>query len=128
MDAGIYILGGIILLFSLVFGMFDANLNNTMKQDLYESVRAANQNALIALEQDYKNSISLTTAGMIESWLAEFALNNALDYETLRISFVQVETEPPLYLMYVEGFKDEYVVVSGDAYAAFYSGTTIITK
>lgn len=128
MDAGIYMLGLVIILFSLVFGMFDVNLNSSMKQNLFESVRAANQDALYDLQDDYNARKVLTTASMLEAWLIDFAKSADLSYKELVINFVQIETDPPLYLVYVEGHKDKYVVISGDAYASYYSGATIITK
>ena len=128
MDVGIYMLGFIIIIFSIVFGMFDLNLNASMKQNLFDSVRSANQNALIELQDEYNNLERLTTPQMLESWLYSFALSEDLSYDELVINFVQIETEPPLYLVYAQGNKEKYAVLTGDAYAAYYSGTTIITK
>jgi len=114
--------------FSLVFGMFDMNLNQSMKQNLFESIRSANQNALYDVQDDYNNQEVLTTPMMLEAWLIDFAGSEDLKYKDLVINFVQLETEPPLYLVYVKGYKDKYAVISEDAYAAYYSSTTIITK
>ena len=128
MDVGIYMLGLIIILFSIVFGMFDMNLNSSMKQNLFESVRSANQDALYDLQDDYNNRRVLTTEKMLEAWLIDFAKSAGLPYKELVINFVQIETDPPLYLVYVEGYKENYVIISGEAYAAYHSGATIITK
>jgi len=128
LDIGAYILGFIIVTFSLVFGMFDMNLNQSMKQNLFESIRSANQNALYDVQDDYNNQEVLTTPMMLEAWLIDFAGSEDLKYKDLVINFVQLETEPPLYLVYVKGYKDKYAVISEDAYAAYYSSTTIITK
>jgi len=128
MDVGVYILGGIILLFSIVFGMLDVNLNSSMKQNLFESVRAANQNALLEMEEAYESREILTTTRMIETWLSEFASSEDLRYEEIKLNFIQMETDPPLYLVYAEGFNDRYVMISADAYASYFSGATIITK
>ena len=130
MDAGIYMLGLIILLFTLVFGMFDVNVNSSMKQNLYESVRSANQNALLELEAKYQEGEELTTIEMLEEWLSEFAQNNDLSYSELKINFVQMETEPPVYLVYIEGHKDQYKVLGSgtmDAFVKYHSGSTLIT-
>lgn len=128
MDFGVYILGAIILLFSIVFGLLDFNLNASMKQNLFESVRAANQEALYTLEENYDNRQILTSAQMIETWLMEFASSKDLNYKEIQINFLQLETEPPLYLVYAKGFNDKYVIVSSDAYAEYFSGATIITR
>lgn len=128
MDIGVYILGCIILTFTIIFGMFDMNLNNSMKQNLFESVRATNQNALFALQDDYNNLRQLTTPRMLEEWLIAFAKNRDLSYTDLVVNFVQIENEPPLYLVYVEGYKEQYAILSEEAYAAYYSGSTLITK
>jgi len=128
MDVGVYILGATVLLFSIVFGLLDFNINASMKQNLFESVRAANQNSLISLESKYGNREILTTCQMIETWLCEFASDRDLNYKEVEIDFVQVETEPPLYLVNVKGFVDKYAIVSEDAYAEYFSGATIISK
>ena len=128
MDVGVYVLGFIIILFSIVFGMFDVNLNSSMKQNLFESVRAANQNALIEMQEGYNQRDVITTPMMLDLWLCDFAKSADLEYEDLEINFVQIETEPPLYLVYVEGYKENYAVFAGDANASYFSGATIITK
>ena len=128
MEAGVSMFGTIILIFMIVFGMLDVSLNSSMKHEMYESVRSANQNALIEMEEDYKTGVTLTTPQMLETWLAEFSQTHDMSFDELKINFVQMETDPPLYLVYVEGYKGQYVMFSGDARAVYYNGSTIITK
>lgn len=118
----------LIMIFVFSFIMMDFNSNLRMKEDAYESVRAANQDALLDLQENYNNYEELNTAAMVERWLANFVNNEDLTWKEIQINFVQIETDPPAYLMQVKGTKKTgYAIVKKDAYINFHSGSTIIT-
>lgn len=116
----------IIVLFS--FLMLDFSSNISMKSDAYESTRAANQNALLDLQENYDNYEELNSPAMIERWLTNFLKNENISWKDVEIGFIQMENDPPTYLMEIKGHKKTaYAVVRKDAYVEFTSGTTLIT-
>lgn len=118
----------LILIATFSFLMLDFNSNISMKSDTYESTRAANQNALLDLQENYDNYEELNTPAMVERWLSNFLKNENIPWKDIEISFIQIETDPPTYLMEVKGHnKANYAIVRKDAYVEFTSGTTLIT-
>jgi len=97
-----------------------------MKHSLFETVRAANQNSLLSLQQDYEKGKSLTTPQMLEEWISQFVTQNSLNYNSITLGFVQLETDPPLYLVTAEGKKNNYTIIQDQAYVRYTSGTLLI--
>lgn len=125
MDLAAYMYLFVIMVFSLVFGMIDVNAGASTRQNLFESVRDANQSALYTIQDEYEERKVITTPQMMEAWLMSYITDEDLRYENITLNFVQMETEPPLYLVYIEGRRDEYIIVSSDAYDKYISGATI---
>ena len=98
-----------------------------MKQETFEAVRSANQNGLKEYLNDYNQYELFTTAEMLEKWIVNFVNANSLNYKELNIGFVKLETDPPLYLVTIEGYKDQYAVLTKDAYVRYTSGTLIVS-
>lgn len=123
----------VIVMFIFSFLMVDVDSNVQMKTDAYESVRAANQNALLDLQDKYDEYDELNTPAMVEEWLANFLSKNNIAWKEITINFVQIETDPPAYLMSVEGHKQSgYAIIKGgaandNAIVKFSSGATIIS-
>lgn len=128
MDLAVTVLIVLFLVFSFTFGLLDFNHNSDMKDSLFHATRAANQNALYELQDQYDNYQEITTAEMLERWLINFCDNNSLHFDDIEISFVQIETEPiPLYLVYIEGYKDSYIMFrSNESLGRFYNGAMIL--
>ncbi|MDD2591848.1 MAG: hypothetical protein PHP11_03335 [Erysipelotrichaceae bacterium] len=117
----------VVLVFSLTLALFDINKDMQLKQVLYENTRAANQNSLIELANDYKYEGPLTTAAMLERWLINFVDNNLEDIDELTIEFAHISTDPPLYLVRVKGKSSANAYLNAELYEQVISGTTIIT-
>lgn len=117
-----------ILIFMFTFLLFDVNKNLGLKQDAYETIRASNQNALLDLEDKYNDYEELNTPAMLEQWLVNFINNNNIKWEDIEIEFIQLETDPPLYLVGIEGYKESYTIVNKRTYIRFHNGSTIISK
>ena len=118
----------LILIATFSFLMLDFNSNISMKSDAYESTRAANQNALLDLQENYDNYEELNTPAMVERWLVNFLKNENIPWKDIDISFIQIENDPPTYLLEVKGHnKSKYAIVGKEAYVEFSSGTTLIT-
>lgn len=115
-----------VLIFALVFGMIDVNAANSSLQNQFESVRDANQSALYTVQEDYNQRKVLTTPQMMEAWLTSFLTDRDLRYEDITLNFVQIETDPPLFLVSVEGYRDDYMILTKDAVTGYYSGSTIL--
>lgn len=128
MEISIRLFFVVIFTFWFTFLMVDFNHNISMKHDSYESVRASNQDSLLDLQKHYDEYEELNTAVMLEEWLVNFVDNNNLSWDEIEIGFVQIETDPPLYLVNIEGYLDSYAIVNKDAFVSFYSGTTILSK
>ena len=128
MDMPIRLIGIVCIAFSLIFMSMDIFKNQEMLQNEFESNRLATQGSLLDLQEKYNNNEELTSVEMLNAWLTNFVNAHGMTYEKLKLGFVQIETDPPLYLVTVEGYKDEYALLSGEAYVRYTSGATIITK
>lgn len=106
----------------------DVNKNQTIKQESFEALRAAVQNGLLEVEDAYDNYEVLTTAQMLEQWLLGFVNNHSLDYKDLTIGFVRIEAEPPYYLVKIEGYVNDYALLTTDAYVQYTSGAMIVSE
>ena len=128
MDMPIRLIGIVCITFSLIFMSMDIFKNQEMLQNEFESNRLATQGSLLDLQEKYNNNEELTSVEMLNAWLTNFVNAHGITYEKLKLGFVQIETDPPLYLVTVEGYKDEYALLSGEAYVRYTSGATIISK
>lgn len=128
MDMPVRLIGIVCIAFSLIFMSMDIFKNQEMLQNEFESNRLATQGSLLDLQEKYNNNEELTSVEMLNAWLINFVNAHGITYEKLKLGFVQIETDPPLYLVTVEGYKDEYALLSGEAYVRYTSGATIITK
>jgi len=128
MDMPVRLIGIVCIAFSLIFMSMDIFKNQEMLQNEFESNRLATQGSLLDLQEKYNNNEELTSVEMLNAWLTNFVNAHGITYEKLKLGFVQIETDPPLYLVTVEGYKDEYALLSGEAYVRYTSGATIITK
>jgi len=127
MEQAVKALGMIVFIFLLVFLCFDLNRNSTMKQTEYESTRSANQGSLKGLQKKYNNYETITTAEMLEEWLVNFIDTYGLEYESVKIGFVQINSEPAYYLVTIEGYE-KYAIITKDAYVKYSTGAMIVTK
>lgn len=77
----------LLLLFTfwISFGILDVNKNQTLKQDSFETIRSANQNALLDLQDKYNDYEELNTPAMVEEWLVNFVNNNNINWEDVEI-------------------------------------------
>ena len=128
MDMPIRLIGIVCIAFSLIFMSMDIFKNQEMLQNEFESNRLATQGSLLDLQEKYNNNEELTSVEMLNAWLTNFVNAHGITYEKLKLGFVQIETDPPLYLVTVEGYKDEYALLSGEAYVRYTSGAMIISK
>lgn len=128
MEIGGYGLMWVCVIFTLMFGMLDLTKNGSANQNIFNSIRYANQNALYDVQPDYESRETLTSAQMLEVWLEEFAQNADMEYNDIVLNFAQIETEPPLYLVYAKGYKDQYRILTAEAYYEFLNGSTILQK
>ena len=128
MDMPIRLIGIVCIAFSLIFMSMDIFKNQEMLQNEFESNRLATQGSLLDLQEKYNNNEELTSVEMLNAWLTNFVNAHGITYEKIKLGFVQIETDPPLYLVTVEGYKDEYALLSGEAYVRYTSGATIISK
>ena len=128
MDMPVRVVGLIIIVFYLIFTSMDLFKNQEMIQSEFESNRLATQGSLRDLQEKYNNNEELSSVEMLNTWLTNFVNAHGITYEKLKLGFVQIETDPPLYLVTVEGYEDEYAILSGEAYVRYTSGATIISK
>ena len=128
MEMAIRLIGLVVIVFTLIFASLDLFKNQEMIQSEFESNRLATQGSLRDLQEKYNNNEELSSVEMLNTWLTNFVNAHGIAYEKLKLGFVQVETDPPLYLVTVEGYEDEYAYLSGEAYARYTSGATIISK
>lgn len=110
------------------FLLFDINKNLTIKQDAYETLRASNQNSLLDLNENYSKFKQLNTPAMLEQWLVNFINNNNIKWQDVELEFIQIETDPPLYLVGIQGYVGHYAVISKDTFIQYHSGSMIITE
>lgn len=111
------------------FANLDFQRNSNMKYTEFESLRSANQNSLIEIKDKYDEYETITSGEMLENWLINFCNNNSMDYDDIKISILQMEEDPvPLYLAYIEGYKNSYIILNKEAVTSFYSGAMLIEK
>lgn len=127
MEMPVKLLGIICITLSLLFMSLDIYKNQEMIQSEFESNRSANQGSLLDLQEKYNNNETLSTVEMLNAWLINFVDTHGLAYENVRLGFIQIESDPPLYLVKVEGFEEDYAILSRDAYVKYVSGAMIIT-
>ena len=105
----------------------DIYKNQQMQQSEFEATRSANQGSLLDLQEKYNNNETLTTVEMLNAWLINFIDTHGLAYEKVRLGFVQIEADPPLYLVTVEGYEEDYAILGQEAYVRYTSGAMIIS-
>jgi len=127
MDMPIRAIGLVIIVFSLIFVSLDLFKNQEMIQSEFESNRLATQGSLRDLQEKYNNNEELTSVEMLNAWLTNFVNAHGITYEKIKLGFVQIETDPPLYLVTIEGYENEYAILKNEAYVQYTSGATIIT-
>lgn len=127
MSIAISALTFVIVIFSFTLSLFDINKQMELKQVISENTRAANQNSLLEISEDYKNNEVISTSLMLEKWLTNFFDDNLSEVEELEINFSMISTEPPLFLVSVKGKSSANAYLSAELYADIISGTTIIT-
>lgn len=127
MDMPVKVLGILCITLSLLFMSLDIYKNQQMIQSEFESNRSANQGSLLDLQEKYNNNETLSTVEMLNAWLVNFINTHGLAYENVRLGFVQMESDPPLYLVTIEGYEDDYAILTKDAYVRYTSGAMIIT-
>ena len=128
MDVSVIALIFVFLTFQFSFIMFDFQHNQNMKQDIFSNIRTANQNALLQVQNDYNEYKELTENAMLEAWLENFVKQNNLDFNDIELGFVQIETDPPLFLVTVEGAHGDYRVINKQALVSYVNGTMIISE
>lgn len=127
MSIAISALTFVIVIFSFTLSLFDINKQMELRQVISENTRAANQNSLLEISEDYKNNEVISTSLMLEKWLTNFFDDNLSEVEELEINFSMISTEPPLFLVSVKGKSSANAYLSAELYANIMSGTTIIT-
>lgn len=128
MDIAVWGLVFITVIFSLTFAGIDLQHNSTLKQDIFTSIRAANQNGLEVIKREYEEYEEITSAQMMEEWLRSFTDNTNIDFNELKLNFIEVQSEPPVFLVSVEGQQGRYVVIRDEALARHYSGALIVQE
>jgi len=129
MDLPIIFLLIVYVIFQFVFIDIDVSKNNNIKQEIFSSLRYANQNSLIEIDNEYKDYLLIDSVDMLEKWIINFCISSSRDIEKMKISFIQIESDPlPLYLVKVEGFDGKYVVISNDVYSSYMNGAMIIKE
>ena len=101
MDLAISALIILVLIFTSTFTMLDVSRNMTIQQDIFTSLRSANQNALLDIKDDYESRDEITEARMIQEWLVNFLDNNNLNYRDVTLKFTYLSTDPPTYTVEV---------------------------
>jgi len=127
MEMPVKLIGIICITLSLILMSLDIYKNQQMIQSEFESNRSANQGSLLDLQEKYNNNETLTTVEMLDAWLVNFINTHGLAYEKVRLGFVQIESDPPLYLVTVEGYEEDYAILGQEAYVKYTSGAMIIT-
>ena len=129
MDLAISALIILVLIFTVTFTMLDVSRNMTIQQDIFTSLRSANQNALLDIKEDYESRDEITEARMIQEWLVNFLDNNNLNYRDVTLKFTYLSTDPPTYTVEVEGYSEHaYIKVTGkEAKIKYINAATILT-
>ena len=129
MDLAISALIILVLIFTSTFTMLDVSRNMTIQQDIFTSLRSANQNALLDIKDDYESRDEITEARMIQEWLVNFLDNNNLNYRDVTLKFTYLSTDPPTYTVEVEGYSEHaYIKVTGkEAKIKYIHAATILT-
>lgn len=127
MDLVVKILTGAFITMSLLIGGLDLYVNKTMMTHVFYT-RGSAQTSLYDIQDKYNNNEAITSVEMLNNWLIDFIDKQGIDYEEVRLKFHKIETEPPVYLVTVEGYEDEYAFINGTAYFEYTTGTTLITE
>lgn len=128
MDQPIWALVLVTIVFTLLFSIMDIGNTSTIKQDTFENVRAANQNALLNIQEDYNDLKELGNATLLEEWIISYCNNNDVNYEDIEINFVQIKNDPPTFLVSVNNDAGSYAIIPQEAMVKFYSGSTVVSK
>lgn len=126
MDLAIWGLVFVTIIFSFTFASLDVQKNNQLKQDLFTAVRSANQNSLEIIQDQYDHYEEITSAQMMEEWLRSFSNNLSSGFNEIKLNFIQVQEEPPIFLVYVEGEEGRYAILKDKALVEHYSGALIV--
>lgn len=126
MDLAIWGLVFVTIIFSFTFASLDVQKNNQLKQDLFTAVRSANQNSLEIIQDQYDHYEEITSAQMMEEWLRSFSNNLSSGFNEIKLNFIQVQEEPPIFLVYVEGEEGRYAILRDEALVEHYSGALIV--
>lgn len=126
MDLAIWGLVFVTIIFSFTFASLDVQKNNQLKQDLFTAVRSANQNSLEIIQDQYDHYEEITSAQMMEEWMRSFSNNLSSDFSEIKLNFIQVQEEPPVFLVYVEGQEGQYAILKDRALVEHYSGALIV--
>lgn len=128
MDLAVKVIVGAFIVGTLLFASLDIYLNRTMMTTQFYTNRASSQGGLYDVQGKYNDNETLTSVEMLNNWLIDFIDTHGIEYEKVNLKFHKIETEPPVYLVTVEGYEDEYTYLDGNAYFQYTSGTTIITE
>ena len=128
MESGIKSLIIISLSFSFLLALISIDKNQTLKQSSFEANRAAVQNGLFDIQNKYENFEIITEEEMLENWINNFLNNSTTPYDELDIRFLEINTEPAFYLVYVEGYLDEGALIDHKTYVEYLSGAMIIEE
>lgn len=127
MDNPVWFLVLTFIIFTLTFASLDISNNTTIKHDTFESIRASNQNALIEIQDEYNEYKEIPTAQMLTEWITTYCNNSNVKYKDIELNFVQMETDPPTFLVSIEGDVGHYAIVPKQALVSYYSGATIVS-
>lgn len=128
MDLAVKIIVGTFITMILILASLDVYLNRTMMTMNFHSNRASSQGSLYDVQDKYNNNEELTSVEMLNNWIINFIDTHGIDYEKVNLKFHRIETDPPVYIVTVEGYEDEYTYLSGNAYFEYTSATTIIEE
>ena len=128
MDLAVKVICGAIITMWLFFMQLDMNISKQMMTSEFFSNRSSSQGSLYEIQDKYNNREEITTVEMLDNWIINFINTHGVDYEQVNLLFHQIETDPPTYLVTVEGYVDEYAILSGEAYFEYTSGTSLISS
>ena len=121
----------LLLVLTIMFSFINLDYQKSVhtKQNIFESIRAANQNSLYEIQDQYDNYEEITTVEMLDKWIINFCNNNSINMEEMKISFIMVSNDPvPLYLVNINGVNGKYISVNAKTIASYYYGALLIEK
>lgn len=121
-----------VIFLTLVVGIFmvvefDAYINRAMMTSEFNANRSATQGSLYDLQDKYNEHEELTSVEMLNSWIINFVDTHSIKYEKVELLFHKIETDPPVYMVTVKGFENDYAYLDKQAYFEYLSSATIIT-